>query len=147
MMKWIKNLLLTFIIAFSINANAQGNMVINYNQYNKWVLSNSPCVGCGSFYVMVVNNPTPNNRGYYFYDVYCWTNSSYTNGYLASTYLKNINFYFVGASGNEVFILNIPYGVVPPKTQYFNGYFYLAYVYSPSSSQTIKLTWSEANPW
>lgn len=147
MIKWIKNLLLSFILLLSFKASSQGSITINYTQYNQWVLSNQPCVGCGSFYVMVVNNPTPNNRGYYFYDIYCWTNSSYLNGFLASTYLKNINFYFVGASGNEIFIMNMPYAVVPPKSQYFNGYFYLAYAYSTSPTQSIKLTWSEAKPW
>lgn len=146
MMKWFRNILIAVITVFALNADAQGSMYIGYNQYNKWVLSNPPCVGCGSFYVMVVNNPTP-NKGYYYYEVYCWTNSSYRNGYIASTYLKNINFYLVGAGGNEIYILNMPYAVIPPKSDYFNGYFYLAYVYSTSPSQTIKLTWSEANPW
>jgi hypothetical protein len=146
MRKWFRNLLLTIVTAFAFNANAQGNIEINYNQYNQWVLSNQPCVGCGSFFVMVVNNPNPNN-GYYYYDIYLWTNSSYRNGFIASTYLKNINFYLVGASGNEIKVFNMVYAVVPPKSSYFNGYFYIAYVYSLSPSQTIKLTWSEANPW
>lgn len=147
MKKWIKNLILIIAIFCSISLNGQGSMTINHNQYNQWILSNQPCVGCGSFYIMIVNNPIPNEKGYYFYDIYCWTYSSYANGFVASTYLKNINFYFVGASGDEIFIMNMPYAVVPPKSKYFNGYFYLAYAYSTSATQTIKLTWSDVKSW
>lgn len=147
MKNYIKNILLILFFTFSFKVKSQNSIYINSTQYNNWQLSNSSCYGCGSFYIMVTNTKYPNKKGLYYYDIYLWSNSFYTNGYTSSSYVKNINIYAIDPSGNEQFILNLDYALVPPKSQYFNGSFYLAYVYSISAKQTIKLTWSDIEVW
>lgn len=148
MRKWIKNLFLALLLTLSFNSvSAQNSVTIQNSDYNKWELSNNTCYGCGSFYVMVVNTSIPDKAGLYYYDIYLWSNSFYPSGYAASSYVKNINIYVVDPSGKEAFILKMDYALVPPKSQYFNGSFYLAYIYSGSARQTIKITWSETAVW
>ncbi len=147
MKNFIKNILLTLLFALSIKVKGQDNMTIYNNDYNIWNVSNSTCNGCGSVFIMVVNTSVPDKSGLYYYDIYLWSNSFYANGYAASSYVKNIKVYAVDPAGNETFVLKMDYVLVPPKSQYFNGNFYLAYVYSGSAMQTIKLTWSDINAW
>ncbi len=154
MKKWFKNLFLTLVLILSLNSVnvaqssvAQNSITVSSVDYNKWILSNSSCYGCSSFYLMVVNTTNPSKDGLYYYDVYLWSNSFYANGYAASSYVKNINFFVVDPSGNKKFILKLDYALVPPKSQYFSGSFYLAYIYSISAKQTIKITWSETEIW
>jgi hypothetical protein len=147
MKKWFKNMLIVLLFLFCTNkANAQNSIAIDYNYYNTWQLSNESCYGCGSFYVMVVNNPNPVN-GYYYYDIYFWSNSYYSNGYAANTYIKPVNIYAIGPDGRGTLVLAFTYAVVPPKSVAFNGYFYVGYVYSMSSMQKIKINWSSASAW
>ena len=147
MKKWFKNLLLIIAVIFSINTTiAQTNITIGNGSYNSWALSNTACYGCGSFYTMIVNNPNPID-GYYYYDIYLWSNSYYTNGYAANTYVKPINIYTLDPFGKSKLVLTFAYVVVPPKSASFNGYFYLGYVYSTSAMQKIKLTWSNVSAW
>lgn len=143
----IKKILLTLLLTLSIGVKSQNQMTFYNNHYNKWYVSNQSCYGCGSFYIMIVNTPYPDNYGMYYYDIYLWSNSFYSNGYAASSYIKNIKIYTVDPAGNEKFILKLDYALVAPKSQYFDGNFYLAYVYSGSAMQRIKITWSEINPW
>lgn len=143
----IKNILLIFLLTLSIKVKSQNRITIYSNNYNTWNLSNNTCAGCGSVYLMVVNTTIPDKSGLYYYDIYLWSNSFYANGYAASSYVKNIKLYAVDPSGNETFILKMDYALVPAKSQYFNGNFYLAYVYSGSNSQAIKLTYSDINVW
>lgn len=96
---------------------------------------------------MAVNTTYPDKSGLYYYDIYLWSNSFYTNGYAASSYVKNIKIYGVDPYGNETFLFKIDYALVPPKSEYFDGNFYLAYVYSGSAVQTIKITWSDIKTW
>jgi len=146
-MKWFRNILIVIMLMFSCgNFTAQNNLVIGPNYYNSWVLSNRTCYGCGSFFAMVVNNPNP-TKGYYYYDIYFWSNSYYTNGYAANTYIKQVNIYTVDPSGKEYFIFKMPYAVVAPKSDAFNGYFYVGYVYSTSAMQNIKISWLSASAW
>jgi hypothetical protein len=147
MKKWITNILLVFILTLSFKVKGQSNVIINNSEYNTWQLSNDACYGCGSFYVMVVNSANPDKSGLYYYDIYLWSNSFYTTGYASSSYVKNIKIYGIDPSGKETLILKLDYALVPPKSQYFDGNFYLAYVYSGSARQTIKLTWSEISIW
>jgi len=147
MKNWSKNILTTILLTLLITVKAQNSITITSNRYNIWNVSNPPCYGCSSIYVMVVNTKVPDKSGFYFYDIYLWSNSFYTNGYVASSYVKNINFYMVDPHGTQKYILNVDYALVPPKSQYFNGSYYLGYIYSVSAKQTIKLTWSEINVW
>lgn len=147
MKNWFKKTLLTLAIIFSIgNTMAQNSVLISNYNYNTWLLSNNTCSGCGSFFVMVVNNPIPSN-GYYYYDIYFWSNSFYTNGFAANTYIKPVNIYIINPEGVAVPVLNFTYAVVPPKSASFNGYFYVGYVYSMSSMQKIKISWSNVSAW
>ena len=147
MIKWIKKLLITLsIVLCSSNINAQNFFVVGNGNYSTWNLTNQTCYGCGSFFIMVANNPTPSN-GYFYYDIYFWSNSFYTNGYAANTYIKEINVYAVDPKGRDVPVLYVPYTLVPPKSYSFNGSFYIGYVYSVSPIQTIKISWSSASAW
>jgi hypothetical protein len=148
MIKWFKNLLLVFLLVLSFNeVKSQNSIILGPSTYNKWVLSNSTCSGCGSFYIMVTNQLYPANDGYYYYDIYLWSNSFYTNGYAASSYVKNIKISILQPNGTYYQVLTLDYALVPPKSMCFNGYFHLAYVYSFSAKQTIKLTWSDTEVW
>lgn len=146
MIKYIKNLLVILAITFSCNAISQNDITIEPGQYSQWSMSNQTCYGCGSFLTMVVNNPVQ-SKGYYYYDIYFWSNSFYTNGYAANTYIKQVNIYAQDPSGRNTLVLTFPYTVVPPKSDAFNGYFYVGYVYSTSAMQKIKITWSNVNVW
>lgn len=147
MKKWFRNLVLTLAVFFTFNiSNAQNSITIGNGEYNNWQLTNKPCYGCGSLYIMVVNNPTP-KKGYYYYDIYFWSNSFYANGYAANTYVKQIGVYTIDPAGNELSIFKTPYAVVAPKSDIFNGYFYVGYVYSTSAMQEIKIEWFKATAW
>jgi hypothetical protein len=141
-----KIIIILFAILSFNSIKSQNVITIGNENYNQWVLSNNTCYGCGSFYVMVVNNPTP-IKGYYYYDIYFWGNSFYSNGYAANSYIKFIDIYGNDHRGINIPILNFQYIVVPPKSYTFDGYFYVGYVYSLSSTQRIQITWSTVNPW
>jgi hypothetical protein len=146
MMKWFRNILLTLAMVFALNVNAQNSKVITPNNYNNWLISNQTCAGCGSFFIMVVNSPMQSD-GYYYYDVYLWSNSFYSNGFAASSYVKNIKVSIMQPNGVYQKVLDVEYALVPPKSPSFNGYFHVAYVYSFSAQQIIKLNWSSTTPW
>jgi hypothetical protein len=147
MKKWFKNLICILCFVFFIkNSTAQNSITIGNYNYNSWELSNEACYGCGSFYVMVVNNGLSTN-GYYYYDIYFWSNSFYTNGYAANTYVKPVTVYAVDPNGRNTLMFNLKYVVVQPKSNSFNGYFYVGYVYSTSANQKIKISWSNASAW
>lgn len=147
MKQWLKRILITLALFVSFNANAQNSITIGPGNYGKWLLSNESCYGCGSFYVMVTNTYNPAD-GFYYYDIYLWSNSYYSNGYTANTYIKGVNIYALNLNGiSENLVLNFQYLVVPPKSYQFNGYFYVGYVYSTISTQKIKLNWQSASAW
>ena len=147
MKNFIKKILLTLLLTLSISASSQNQMTFYSNHYNQWYMSNQPCYGCGSFYITIANTTYPDKSGLYYYDIYLWSNSFYTNGYAASSYVKNIKIYTLDPAGNEKLVFKLDYALIPPKSQYFNGNYYLAYVYSGSAMQTIKITWSDITVW
>ena len=148
MKKWFKNLLiiLAAVILFNKEISAQSTIIIDNSNYKTWQAYGNTCAGCGSFFVMVSNNPVPIN-GYYYYDIYFWSNSFYQNGYASNTYIKQINIYATGPNGVDNLVLKFPYAVVPPKSNVFNGYFYVGYIYSFSAMQKIKISWVSASAW
>jgi hypothetical protein len=147
MKNWIKNILLILLLTFSIKVKGQNSITIYNNNYNTWNISNTTCSGCGSFYAMIVNTSIPDKSGLYYYDIYLWSNSFYQTGYASSSYVKNIQVFTIDPSGKETLVLKMDYALVPAKSEYFNGNFFLAYVYSGSAMQTIELTWSDINVW
>ena len=148
MIKWIKNIIITLGFLFSsstLKVGAQNYITVFPSQYNSWVLSNTSCYGCGSFYVIVTNSGYID--GYYYYDIYLWSNSFYTNGYTANSYIKNMNVYSIDSKNNRINIFNLDYVLVPPKSDFFDGYYYLGYAYSTNANQAIKLTWATVEAW
>lgn len=148
MLKFLSKILTTVLLFVTLSSFSQNNSVLVSNtMYKKWLQVGQTCYGCTSFYIMVVNQTEPSSDGLYYYNVYFWSNSFYNNGYVASTYLKNINVYGVDVNSTETPILKINYALVPPKSNYFDGTFHLAYVYSTSARQIVKITWSEIGIW
>lgn len=146
-MKWLRSILVAIMLVFSCNElTAQNNLTIGSESYNTWMLTSKACYGCSSFFIMIVNNPNP-IKGYYYYDIYFWSNSYYANGYAANTYIKQVGVYTIDPAGIERFIFKTPYVVVAPKSNNFNGYFYVGYVYSTSAMQVLKITWLKADVW
>ena len=140
MKKYFKILLFTMAILFGVSKVEAQSMTINNSSYNQWIPSNSTCAGCGSIFVMV-SSPVQKS-GAFYYDIYLWSNSFYVNGFAANSYVKNI---FVNVQGATVIAL--PYVVVPPKSNVFNGYFYLGFVYSGNPAETIVVNWSNISAW
>lgn len=146
-MNLIKKIFAIIALTFSLNVSAQRQMTIHSNNYNNWIQSNPTCAGCGSFFVMVVNEKYQAKNGYYYSYIYLWSNSYFPNSYASSSYIKNIEVFFVDNLGRDIPIINFNYALVPPKSNDFDGWFQLAYLYSVSPNQTIKIKWSEVNAW
>ena len=88
---------------------------ITVNQvYNGWGINGRMCSGCPSYYYKILMTTDPiraeDGHYYFYYYFYFFSNSHYSDGTQASTYLKNINFY---ASG--VYMFNIDYLLIPPN--------------------------------
>lgn len=145
-MNWIKKIFASVALIYSLNTGAQTQMIIEPSRYNTWVESNTTCAGCGSFYVMIVNEKTKAKDGYYYMYVYLWSNSYYSNGYTASSYIKNINIYFTDGV-RDYPAISFQYALVPPKSEYFNGWYQIAYLYHTYPNQIIKITWSNVKAW
>lgn len=146
-MNWIKKIATSIILLLSLNLDGQNQMTIQSSNYNKWIESNPTCPGCGSFFTMIVDEKTQAKNGYYYFYVYLWSNSYYGNTYAASSYVKNIEIFFINADGLEMSVINFTYALIPPKSNYFNGWFQLAYLYNTHPNQTIRIKWSEVKVW
>lgn len=147
MVKVLNKVLISLFLLLSLNNSAQNSVNVNTNRYNQWIQVGQTCYGCSSFYIMVVNDVAPRTDGLYYYSIFLWSNSFYNTGYVASTYVKNIKIYAKDISGTQTFLLKTDYALVPPKSDYFEGSYYLAYVYSGSAKQIIKITWDEIGIW
>lgn len=149
MIKYFNTLIFSLIILFFVSnkIESQNTISINPYNYNRWIMSNETCSGCGSFYLMVVNSQYPDQNGFYYYDIYLWSNSYYLNGFASSSYVKNIIVYTLQESNIYTNTMSFNYALVPPKSQYFDGYFHLGYIYSYNSRQKMKISWSEVNAW
>jgi hypothetical protein len=128
----MKKLLILICLIFTyLNANSQqtpdpniqkSNITLNQidNGWSKW---GNACGGCPSFFYKILRNDYKVQREdgnyYYYYYVYFYSNSYYSNGLLASTYLTNVNFYI-----NNNLILNLKYILIPPRQTYYACYIY-----------------------
>jgi len=147
MLKFLIKISLLFLLLLPTKVASQSSITLGSSQYNQWIQVGNTCYGCSSFFIKVINTTRPDSKGLYYYDVYLWSNSFYSNGYVGSTYVKNIKVYAKDISGAETFILKLDYALVPPKSDYFNGHYYLAYVYSTSARQIIKIKWDNIEVW
>ena len=83
---------------------------------NGWALHGQSCAGCPSYWyqVLVTQVPIQAEDGlyYYYYYFYFFSNSHYTNGVQASTYLSQVRFYCNGALA-----ITAPYILLPVGQQ------------------------------
>lgn len=139
-MKWFKKIIIVLSLMFlSSFSYSQGEMNFNSNNYYQWVnIKNSQC-GQASFYIYVDRIYNSGSRLYY-YNIYIWSDSYYSNCNASTTYIKNINVYGFD-SGKYSKVFGTPYLLAKPKNSYFNGWNFLGYIYSYSSNKNIKVTW------
>lgn len=76
-----------------------------------WAIEGVACAGCPSFYYKVFVSAIPhqaeNSLYYYYYYFYFYSNSYYSDGTPASTYLNNVTFTL-----NGINVFTIPYIVL-----------------------------------
>lgn len=142
-MKWFKKILFTILIIIApIFSSAQsGYQYVDASNCYQWIkLSNSQC-GKASFYIYV-DKVYNNGSRLYYYNIYLWSDSYYNNCNTSSTYISNINVYAFN-NGKYSKAFGVPYLLAKPKSNYFNGWNFLGYVYTYSSNQSIKITWED----
>jgi hypothetical protein len=148
-MNWLKKIFLTGIfVVLSIvfnKANAQSEQYINSSNYYTWIQTCNPDCGKGSFYTYV-NRYYNQNSGYYYFEIYIWSNSYYKNCNEAYTYIDDVVIY-VESKGNYTSVLKLDYYLASPKTATFNGWNYMAYVYSTNPNQKFKIKWSSISAY
>lgn len=148
-MNWLKKIFLTGAIvvlsAVANFANAQGSVTISSSNYFTWVKVDEPACGKGSFYVYVNKYYNTADRLYY-YEIYIWSDSYYKNCNTSYTYIEDVVLY-VHDNGNYIKALTLDYFLAAPKTGTFNGWNYMAYVYSGSASQKFKIKWDSVSPY
>ena len=112
------------------------NITLNQSE-NGWGSSGSvACAGCAGYFYKILRSQDPfmaeDGIYYYYYYFYFYSNSFYSNGSLAITSLKDINFV-----ANGKFVLNLPYLLVEP-----NKVTYGAWIRStnPNSYVTFQIT-------
>ena len=143
-MKWFKKILATIALVFLTSfAYSQGSVNFNQNNYYQWVNIGSSLCGKANFYVYVDRTYNSSSRLYY-YNIYFWSDSYYNNCNASPTYISNIGAYAF-ANGKYTKVLGTPYMLAKPKSEYFNGWNFLGYIYSYSSNQNIKINWGGAS--
>lgn len=102
------------------NTVATINITLNQVQ-NGWARQGQACAGCPSYWyqVLVSQQPIQAEDGLYYYYYYFnfFSNSHYTNGVQASTYLSQVNFYYNGILG-----INAPYLLLPAGQQVWGAW-------------------------
>lgn len=87
------------------------NITMNQVQ-NGWALNGNSCYGCPSYWYQVLRSQqmyqAEDGQMYYYFYFNFFSNSRYTNGQNAGTYLSQLNFYY---NGN--FAFSVPYILVP----------------------------------
>ena len=99
---------------WSPNPNAVPLLNITTNQVqNGWALNGYACAGCASYYyqILVTNQAYQAEDGQYYYYFFFkfFSNSHYTNGAQASTYLSQVNYF---DNGTQVYF--DPYILIAP---------------------------------
>lgn len=140
----MKKLLLTFVfIIFSLftfsqttpNPNVPKTNVTHNSVHNGWAKWGNSCAGCAGLYYRIdrINQPVYENDGnyYYYFYFYFYSDSYYSNGQLASTYLRGVNFYI-----GDTFIFNLDYLLIPPKQSYYGGW-----IKTTDPNALVRFTW------
>ena len=117
--------------------NADGTPTINItlNQIqNGWARMGTTCAGCPSYWYQVSRTQqmhvAEDGNAYYYYFFHFFSNSFYTNGVQAGTYLSQVSFYHNGALA-----FNTPY-ILLPVGQHIDG----AWMRSQNPSATVSFT-------
>ena len=146
MKNWFKKILaITTFLLISSFAQAQEVVYFDNTNYNQWIQIGDVACGKASFH-LYVNQYYNQTDGLYYYEIYVWSDSYYKNCNPSYTYIENVIVYVYDGSvySNS---LSMDYYLASPKTTTFNGWNYLAYVYSASANQKFKIAWDGANPY
>lgn len=135
-MKKILIFFVLFMLAFSNVSEAQsayyGKVQAEQTEvYLPWRLTNDGCFGCASFYWLVNRTYLP--TGNYKFEIWFYSNSYYTNGVWASTYVQGLYFNVDGYN-----LYNDPSWLLF-KDKYTSG---LSTFYTVNPYPVIKMTWS-----
>jgi len=94
-------------------------MNITHNQApdaNGWAKMGDPCAGCPAYWYKIQRSIgqiiAEDGIAYYYFFFYFYSNSHYTDGTIASTYLSDVQFF-----SEETFITTIPYIIIIPDKQ------------------------------
>ena len=87
------------------------NITINQIQ-NGWARIGNSCAGCPSYWFKITRtqqmHQAEDGQAYYYFYFHFYSNSFYTNGVQAGTYLSQVKFFHNGA-----LLINTPYILVP----------------------------------
>lgn len=148
-MNWLRKIFLigvfTILSAFANDVKAQGTQYINSSNYFNWIKVGEPLCGKGSFYVYV-NRIYNQSQGLYYFEIYIWSDSYYKNCQASSTYIDDVIVY-VDVNGYYSQALTLDYYLAAPKGGTFNGWNYMAYVYSKNPNQKIKIKWNSISQY
>jgi hypothetical protein len=139
-MKKILAFLLMFVMYTSTEAQVQtktyyknsNNYQPGVGTYIDWQLTNQGCYGCASFYWMVNRSFIPSMNQYRF-DMWFYSNSYYTNGVWASTYVQGLYFNVDG-----YFLYKDPSWLLF-REKYSSTY---TSFYTSNATPVIKISWS-----
>lgn len=149
MTKFLSILLLFVGLLTSNVCKSQGSLVFDSGNYNRWVQAEG---GTGAFFANTSTDYLVRNDGYYYFNIYFYSNASNQQGYLVAAYVENVTVY-LGYYDKYINsykwkqVVYIPYVLVHPKTNRSDGINLAAYVYSTSMYQKIKVTWSSSSPY
>lgn len=148
-MNWFKKIFLisvfTIISVIANDVKAQGSQYINSSNYFNWIKIGEPSCGNGSFYIYV-NRYYNQTQGLYYFEIYIWSDSYYKNCKESYTYIDDVVLY-IDDKGYYSQVLVLDYYLAQPKNASFNGWNYIAYVYSSNPNQKIKIKWGSVSSY
>lgn len=131
-MKKILALLIILMLSFSTVSSQSFYKKQQTETYIDWKLTNDGCYGCASFYWCVYRTWIPSMQQYKF-NIWFQSNSFYTNGQWASTYVQGLYFNVDGT-----------YLYANPSWMLFKDKYTstLSSFYTTNANPFIKMTWS-----
>lgn len=114
-----------------------------------WKQVGRSCAGCGSFFLREYKEPLPDANGVYWTYFYVWSNSYNEKGFIASTFIENINIYAIDFYGrrSEYPLVSSQYFLAHPQGEYFDGWNIIAYMYSSLPNQRYVIEFSSINDY
>lgn len=88
---------ISILLFTSSSQKSDGFINITYNQVvNGWAMEGNNCAGCSGFYYKIMRTEYPHVDGYYYYYIYGYSNSYYSNGIAAPTRINGLKIYVGG---------------------------------------------------